>query len=199
MMARDNNGVIVGYVDDDIDFNLLSYLAKKYGGRVCSIKVESNDTLDSVLKKIVENECNIVLLDSKLYKDSGSFVEKITGQNLEVVLASLFPYIYSLVISQEKDDKGLNYIEKYKGNSTDNSIVENYYKERLDSILTEYEKKQRRIVLTNRDETQKNLSIDKFLRDTIDGEIKRMPAYDITKEDIDKLISKIGELEKYAD
>ncbi|MBP5467927.1 MAG: hypothetical protein J6Z11_01630, partial [Candidatus Riflebacteria bacterium] len=171
MMARDNNGVIVGYVDDDIDFNLLSYLAKKYGGRVCSIKVESNDTLDSVLKKIVENECNIVLLDSKLYKDSGSFVEKITGQNLEVVLASLFPYIYSLVISQEKDDKGLNYIEKYKGNSTDNSIVENYYKERLDSILTEYEKKQRRIVLTNRDETQKNLSIDKFLRDTIDGEI----------------------------
>ena len=194
-----NNKIVVGYVDDDIDLNLQKYLSHKFKDCFAQIKVEPQDTIQSIVDKIVDKKCNIVILDSKLYKDNGSFAEKITGQNLEVILQSVCPYISSIVISQEEDNAGLNYIEKYKGNDTDNRVAENNYKSKLDSLLDEYCKKQNRIRITYDKETKKSGELDKALKDNIKNEIHNLPVYDIKKDDIDRLIEKIESLEVYVD
>lgn len=186
---------IVGYIDDNKDNNLNKYLERRYDNYVF-IQVDANDTIKTLIDKILDKKCQIVVLDSKLYTDSGNFMEKITGQNLEVILTSFYPFISSIVISQEEDVKGLNYIKKYQGNVTNNKEVEKYYNDNLNAILKEYENKQTRLRLTNENETQKAEKIDKFFKDSIEEEINNLPSYDISKKDIDRLIEKIGELEK---
>ena len=186
---------IVGYIDDNKDNNLNKYLERRYDNYVF-IQVDANDTIKTLINKILDKKCQIVVLDSKLYTDSGNFAEKITGQNLEVILTSFYPFISSIVISQEEDVKGLNYIKKYQGNATNNKEVEKYYNDNLNAILKEYENKQTRLRLTNENETQKAEKIDKFFKDSIEEEINNLPSYDISKKDIDRLIEKIGELEK---
>ena len=195
MTDDSNNSIIVGYLDDNKDNNLNKYLEKKFSENYFFIQIDNTDTIKSAIQKILEKRCCVVILDSKLYTDSGKFTEKITGQNMEVVLTSFYPFISTIVISQEKDVRGLNYIKKYDGSSVNNSDIENYYHEKLGPILQEYINKQSRLRLTYQHETSSSNSVDLFVRDSINETINNLPIYNISKQDIDKLIEMIGDLE----
>lgn len=189
------------YVDNDIDNYLSNYLSEiclHYDFDYEDIQVFPEDSYNDIVKKIIERKCQIAILDSKLYNDANA-KQKITGQELELVLADQLPFLFPVVISQNDDVNNYNYIPKYKSrrgaDNKNNSIA--YYNEHLLPLLVFAKNKYKR----NQDcfamELSKNNSIDSVLLENVKSLLEGKGKIELTKEDIDQIVIKLGEIQKY--
>lgn len=190
------------YVDDEHDNYLSSFLSNIDWCEYSDINVDENDDFESLLNKISLSQCNIVLLDSKLYKESNAS-SKITGQELELLLADKLPFMFSIVVSQNEDTNKLNYIMKYKttkkpgANYFDES--KEYYNRTLLPILIFAKNKINRGRDSFTNELEKEDTIDKLMLENIKDIINVKNRISITKEDVDKIVKALGQISDYED
>lgn len=189
----------IGYVDNDIDTYLSSFLSNLADFEYEDIKVTCDDTFETIIQKIIEYNCNIVILDSKLYNDS-NVKTKITGQELELVLANRLPYIFSVVISQNEDVNQLNYLKKYTSSNCRNNYEKSneYYQNHLLPILKFAKNKTERFLICFKNELSKEDGFDKMRLENIEALLKGENKVDLTKADIDKIVELLGEIKEYG-
>lgn len=188
------------YIDDDCDTYLSAYLIdlKEYDYE--EISITSGDTFDSVISTISKKHCKIAILDSKLYKDS-SVVHKMTGQELELLLAEKLPYIFTIIISQNDDIAKLNYFEKYKSSPLIDNIIESkkHYDKILSPILFFAKNKINRARICYEQELSKEDHVDKMTLENIESLLNGLERVSLSKEDIDEIVNILGELKDYED
>lgn len=188
------------YIDDEQDIYLSNYLADLKDFEYEDIIIKPDDTIEDALKKIADKNCNIAILDSKLYKDSNA-KQKLTGQEIELLLANRLPYIFSIVISQNDDVNGLNYVGKYKSNQKTLSDAyeesEKCYNDTLLPIIQFASKKINRNKYCFRNELYNKTGIDKMKLQNIESLLDGEERVELTKKDIDEIIKLVGEIQKH--
>lgn len=190
--------VKVCYIDDDCDTYLSSYLSGLEEFDYSEIYVDINDTFETILSKIENAKCQIAILDSKLYKDH-NVKQKITGQELELLLAERYPYIFTVIISQNEDIARLNYFGKYKSSPlVDNSKKsKEHYDKNLKMILDFAKNKISRAHICYDQELSKDGSIDKMTLENIESLLSGNERVNLTKKDIDDIVELLGKLKEY--
>ena len=189
--------ISIVYVDDDIDNNLSRYL-----GEFCSsdphfacseLKFNNTDTYLSLLNNEDIRKSNILLIDSRLFKEADAASNQLSGEVFRVIINKVFPYIEVVVISQNAMDVEWCVVPKCK-TARSYSEFKEYYDKELGPILREKSKKiceTRRILasLENKDTVETAL-LEKLQR-SIAGETE----YDELKaSDIDNMIEAFKEL-----
>lgn len=192
-----NNAIKVCYLDDDHDLLLVDYLQNKYQDTFSEIKVNPSDKYDSLLSKIKKSKCDVLIIDSILYKNATRASSKLTGEQLELLLMNEIPSILTIIISQNDDVEKYNYIKKYS--TRKNKITyEEYYDRHLNTIIDFYVKKSSRMKDANDKEIKNNDDLDEYTKELIDCNINKLPRYDLRKQDIDDLINKFRKIEEYV-
>jgi hypothetical protein len=137
---------------------------------------------------------NVILIDSRLFEnDSIKCKGKFSGEELRMILRKVFPFIEVLVISQNGENSDFEIIPKYRSGSSETS--KEYYERVLQKKIDESIKR----VLTFRNISRKlenNNGIEKFLVEKAVDSLNGISNYeDLSKEDIDKLISAFQNIE----
>ena len=192
-----NNAIKVCYLDDDHDLLLVDYLQNKYQDNFFEIKVSPSDKYDSLLSKIKKSKCDVLIIDSILYKNATRASSKLTGEQLELLLMNEIPSILTIIISQNDDVEKYNYINKYSTRKH-KITCEKYYDSHLNTIIDFYVKKSSRMKDANEKEIKNNDDLDEYTKELIDCNINKLPRYDLRKQDIDDLINKFRKIEEYV-
>lgn len=192
-----NNAIKVCYLDDDHDLLLVDYLQNKYQDNFFEIKVSPSDKYDSLLSKIKKSKCDVLIIDSILYKNATRASSKLTGEQLELLLMNEIPSILTIIISQNDDVEKYNYINKYSTRKH-KITYEEYYDTHLNPIIDFYVKKSSRMKDANEKEIKNNDDLDEYTKELIDCNINKLPRYDLRKQDIDDLINKFRKIEEYV-
>ena len=189
---------IVCYLDDNYDLILSDYLSKKYKQSYCEIKVLPTYGYKDLINKIVEKNCDILIIDSLLYKNSDKVESKLTGQQLELLLMNSYPAILTIIVSQNEDLLGYNYVFKYNSRIQRGMSETEYYDKNLGCIIDFYLNKICRMNSVNNNEIKDNEGIDTLLKEMIECELNKTPKYDLSKKDVDRLIEKFQRIEEYV-
>lgn len=181
------------YIDDDRDEAISAYLGEDYSNDMyeveyTEIEFEGDKGYESLLDSAEVATANVILIDSRLFendriKSSGKF----SGEEFRMILRKVFPFIEVLVISQNGENKNFEIIPKYRSGSSETS--RQYYEKVLKDKIDESIKR----VITFRNISRKlknNKGIEKFLVEKTVDSLNGISDYeDLSKEDIDKLIS----------
>lgn len=197
------------YIDDHIDEGLSEYLdcaykVQPYQDELAhrtvvkeykEIQFKDDDTYEKLLSNADVQDANIIVVDNYLFEEQNA-KGKFTGKQFKLILQEVFPFIQTLVITQDQNLQGRHVIHKY--NSRD-AIVrsEQHYREemenRLDDAISD--------ILEFRDESKKfaqDAETDgSFLSEQIYNSLRGIIAYkDLTKSDIDTLVNAFKELKE---
>lgn len=182
------------YIDDDISPKLSHYLAT--GLKIECIEYdelifEPKRGYESILSSDKVRESNIILIDSRLFENNNAKYGKFTGEEFKIIMKKIFPYVETIVITQnEKDDDYLT-IRKYKQGNEDS---ESYYNRELRPKIKlachriiEYRSVMKKMESSGIDK----VFIEKT-RAALDGQME----YDeLKKTDVDNLIATFKEME----
>lgn len=181
------------YIDDDRDEAISAYLEDnyrndKYDVEYQEVEFEGDKGYESLLDSPEVASANVILIDSKLFEnDSIKCKGKFSGEEFRMILRKIYPFIEVLVISQNGEDKDFDIIPKYRSGSSETS--REYYEKVLKSKIDE--SIMRVIIFRNiSKKLEGNKGIEKFLVEKTVGSLNGVNDYDdLSKEDIDKLIS----------
>lgn len=187
------------YIDDDWDEAISAYLGEDYQSdnyniEYQEIKFKGDKGYESLLDSPVVASANVILIDSRLFEnDSIKCKGKFSGEEFRMILRKVFPFIEVLVISQDGENKNFEIIPKYRSGSSETS--KEYYERVLKNKIDESIKR----VITFRNISKKlevNKGIEKFLIEKAVDSLNGINVYEnLSKEDIDKLISAFQSLE----
>ena len=188
------------YVDDKIDLYVSRYLLKisdilNYDYE--EITYNNEFTYENFLENEIVQKSDIIILDSMLFENNNSNNNKITGEELGVIIKKIFPFKEILIITQNQDKS--EYCDLNKFNSK-------YYDYNSDSYfeirwLPSLEKAIAKISLNQK--IMKNIKMkdymDTVLYEKINNSICGISIYDELKEsDINNLIKAFQEMrDKY--
>ncbi|MGE6556630.1 hypothetical protein [Exiguobacterium artemiae] len=194
------------YVDDTIDNRLNRYLVE-----YCEQKNESSqefvlnayesqflagDDYKTLLQNPKVNSANILLIDSRLFENETSGLSKFTGEQFKIILRKVYPFIKTIVISQNEANAMSKTICKYKSSvGADNRMeAKRFYDTSLAPILQDY------IFSTIEEynvleEIKNERAIDPVLVSNIQSAIDGISSTDLLeKKDLDVLIDLFNEV-----
>lgn len=186
------------YVDDSIDLGITECLSNFSDN---NIDVEYSEEIfsegkkyEDLIKKIKEDNINILIIDSKLYT-TDSKGKKYTGEEFRIILKHFFPFIETLVVTQN-DISGPGIIKKYDLELNKKMDIDQYYNQYL---LEEIKNKKIQIEFS-RDilkEIEFNKTLDENTIQKIALSLSNDDSYrELKVEDIDKLITNFNELKR---
>lgn len=149
-----------------------------------------------LLKHDYVKNANIIIIDSWLFENKTATGDKFTGEEFKFVLQKFYPYIEVIVISQNQDNDGIYKLSKFS--KKDGRDPLGYYnevaRECIDIAIRrvmEYRTLARRLSANSTWET--------LLKEKVLSTLSGTQDYDeLTKEDIDQLISAFKEIQEIA-
>lgn len=187
------------YVDDKIDLFVSKYL-KEYSNdkanyEYLELKFESNYSYENLLNSEEIKKSDILFLDSMLFENSTVRDNKISGEELGLIIKKIFPFKEIIVITQYQEKMEYSTLKKYNS-STYNCDSNLFFNDNWNKVI---EKATENIIL-NRN-ILKNISskkyVEKFLFEKMENSINGVLDYDnLTKVDIDNLINAFEEMRK---
>lgn len=187
------------YIDDDLSEAISSYLEDNYQNEnydmeYLQIEFKDDEGYEKLLDSPEVASSNIILIDSILFEnDSVKCKGKFTGEEFRMLLRKQFPFIEVLVISQNGEKKEFEITPKYRSGSAE--TAKEYYDRVLKCKIDESINR----VITFRNISKKlecNKEIEKFLIEKTVDSLNGINDYnDLTKEDIDELISVFRDFE----
>lgn len=197
------------YIDDRVDEGVSEYLSEIYTSQPYHDAVTQRIAIkdykeipfkkDATYEKLLSNsdvrEANIIIIDNYLFEERNAR-DKFTGKQFKLILQEVFPFIQTLVITQDQNLEGRNVVHKYDSLKSDIESKQ-YYKNELEKRLDDAISG----VLEYRDESKKlaqNIKADgNLLFERIDNSLKGINAYEaLTKQDIDTLVKAFKELKE---
>lgn len=181
------------YIDDDRDEAISDYLENyyyndKYNVEYWEKDFEGDKGYEGLLDSPVVTSANVILIDSRLFEnDRIKCKGKFSGEEFRMILRKIYPFIEVIVISQNGENKDFEIIPKYRSGNTETS--KEYYERVLKSKVDESIER----VITFRNISKKlerNKGLEKFLVERAVDSLNGISDYeDLSKEDIDKLIT----------
>ena len=190
------------YVDDDFESGLERYLDVEYTNpdyeKVYSeIKFNPDDGYESLIRNPYVQSANIIFIDSKLFTNGTVTAGKFTGEEFKIILKKYYPFIEVIVITQNEPDIEMGTISKF--NSQSGKSPTEYYTECL-PIHIEKAIKNLKIYRNIADKLQENNNWEEALKEKILNSLNGVGIYDeLTKTDIDNLISAFKEIQEKID
>ena len=187
------------YVDDKIDLFvsrfLNGYSNDKARYEYLELKFESKYSYEDLLNSEEIKKSDILFLDSMLFENSTVLDNKISGEELGLIIKKIFPFKEIIVITQYQEKMEYSTLKKYNS-STYHCDPNLFFHENWDRVI---EKATENIIL-NRN-ILKNISskkyVEKFLFEKMENSINGVLDYDnLTKVDIDNLINAFEEMRK---
>ncbi|BDU49484.1 hypothetical protein [Haliovirga abyssi] len=195
------------YIDDDFDVQLSKYLVENYiVDKKDNIEIDyseykfnTEDNYKKLLKKDIVKQANIILIDSRLFENMSNKKTKFTGEKFKIILRQIYPFIKTVVISQNETTEESSVVSKFKqAESKGISFVE-HYDDNLKKILDENIK----FILEERktlEELNDDEFIDELLLETIDKTFNGLESYsEFEKKELDNLIEVFEEVRSHYD
>ena len=192
----------VVYIDDDLDIGISRYLESEYQPRnyeieYYEIEFKDEDGYESLINNPQIKEANIILIDSKLFRNDEIVGTKFSGEEFKIILKKEYPFIEVIVITQNDIEEGFGTISKYRKSFA--STQEEYYKKSLklmlDKAIDEVEKYRN---IANK--LMLNEGIDKVTVERVMNSLDGENQYDeLTTKDIDALITAFKDIQRSID
>ena len=190
------------YIDDAIDPTLDSFL-DQYVPKDTEIQLEfydvpfdPKDGYEYLLNSPKIREANIILIDDCLFENPTVTSGKITGEEFKIVLRKYFPFIETIVITQNKADPDTGTISKYNAQTSGFSSAYEYY----NSILPDFIEEAIQQIKFYRQlgkKLEENTNWEPVLRERIINSLQGMDEYhELTKVDIDELIEAFKKIQE---
>ncbi len=192
------------YIDNNPDIPLTKYLNEEFHGKdyeivYSEIKYKPEEGYESLLSNPKVQSANIILIDSWLFENRTAANEKITGEELKLVLKKIFPFIEVIVITQNGIDSGITKIAKYDKSLGEFDSASEYYSSHLPDFIDTAVANIRQYRLLA-DLVKKNDIWEEVLKDKVLATLRGTNTYDgLTKTDIDRLISAFKEIQESLD
>ena len=187
------------YVDDKIDLYVSKYLNSysndKAEYKYSELKFENKYSYEDLLENDEIQKADILFLDSMLFENGNVQDNKISGEELGLIIKKIFPFKEIIVITQYQDKMEYSTLKKYNSNTylcdVDSFFQDNWNKEIVNATQN---------IILNRN-ILKNISlknyVEKFLFEKMENSINGISNYDnLTKMDIDNLIKAFEEMRK---
>ena len=187
------------YVDDKIDLYVSKYLNSysndKAEYKYSELKFENKYSYEDLLENNEIQKADILFLDSMLFENGNVQDNKISGEELGLIIKKIFPFKEIIVITQYQDKMEYSTLKKYNSNTylcdVDSFFQDNWNKEIVNATQN---------IILNRN-ILKNISlknyVEKFLFEKMENSINGLSNYDnLTKADIDSLIKAFEEMRK---
>ena len=187
------------YVDDKIDLYVSKYLNSysnnKAEYKYSELKFENKYSYEDLLENDEIQKADILFLDSMLFENGNVQDNKISGEELGLIIKKIFPFKEIIVITQYQDKMEYSALKKYNS-STYPCDVDSFFQDNWNEKIVNATKN----ILLNRN-ILKNISlknyVEKFLFEKMENSINGVSNYDnLTKMDIDNLIKAFEEVRK---
>ena len=188
------------YVDDKIDLYVSRYLLNNsdiLNYDYEEITYSHEFTYENFLEKENFQKSDIIILDSMLFENNNSKNNKITGEELGVIIKKIFPFKEILIITQNQDKSEYCDLNKFNSKFYEKNYESFFENEWLPSLKKAINK----IILYKK--IMNNIKIkdymDTVLYEKINNSICGISIYDELKEsDINNLIKAFQEMrDKY--
>jgi len=187
------------YVDDKIDLYVSKYLNSysndKADYKYSELKFENKYSYEDLLENNEIQKADILFLDSMLFENGNVQDNKISGEELGLIIKKIFPFKEIIVITQYQDKMEYSTLKKYNSNTydcdEDSFFQDNWNKEIVNATKN---------IILNRN-ILKNISskryVEKYLFEKMENSINGLSNYDnLTTADIDSLIKAFEEMRK---
>ncbi len=185
------------YVDDKIDLYISKYLTSYSNDRVeykySELEFESNYSYEDLIESDKIKKADILFLDSMLFENRSVQKNKISGEELGLIIKKIFPFKEIIVITQYQEKMEYNALKKYNSN-TYNCDEQSFFKYNWEKKIVDVTEN----IILNR-KVFKNISskkyVEKYLFEKLENSINGLSNYDdLTKTDIDNLINAFEEM-----
>ena len=187
------------YVDDKIDLYVSRYLNSYSNNnaeyKYSELKFENKYSYEDLLENNEIQKADILFLDSMLFENGNVENNKISGEELGLIIKKIFPFKEIIVITQYQDKMEYSTLKKYNS-STYTCDVNSFFQDNWNEKIVNATKN----ILLNRN-ILKNISskryVEKYLFEKMENSINWLSNYDnLTKADIDSLIKAFEEMRK---
>ena len=187
------------YVDDKIDLYVSKYLSSysndKAEYKYSELKFENKYSYEDLLENDEIQKADILFLDSMLFENGNVQDNKISGEELGLIIKKIFPFKEIIVITQYQDKMEYSTLKKYNSNTypcdVDSFFQDNWNEEIVNATQN---------IILNRN-ILKNISskkyVEKFFFEKMKDSINGLSNYNsLKKTDIDNLITAFEEMRK---
>lgn len=196
-----NDVIRIVYIDDNPEPKLTKYLDGPFS---TDYSIDSKEVIffpdDGYRSLLVDSrvkEANIAVIDSKLFENRVPRDGFFTGEEFLIVLRKLFPFIETIIVSQNDLTPGIEYVKKYEY-STDLTAEEYYDRFLKNHIISAIDNIRRYRYLA--DLVKDNDSWDELLKDKVLRTLNGYDEYDdLKKEDLDSIISAFRRIQEALD
>lgn len=187
------------YVDDKIDLYVSKYLNSysndKAEYKYSELKFENNYSYENLLENDEIQKADILFLDSMLFENGNVQDNKISGEELGLIIKKIFPFKEIIVITQYQEKMEYSTLKKYNSKTYSckaDSFFQDNWNKKIENATEN--------IIINRT-ILKNISlkkyVEKFLFEKLENSINGVSNYDnLTKNDIDNLINAFEEMRK---
>ena len=179
------------YVDDDIDLYASRYLRTEYACDESEIQYKQcvfleEDTYESLLKKDEVKEADVIIVDSKLFKNANIANDKLSGEEFSIIIRKIFPYKEIMVITQNDIDDECLIFKKYDSSTGQDATLffEKQWKPILDKAI-------KNILTCHKwlKQIEEKNYVETYLLEKIQSSLEGNAEYEgLTVKDIDKLV-----------
>ncbi|AVQ29488.1 hypothetical protein C4N20_15765 [Fusobacterium ulcerans] len=195
----------IAYVDDIIERAISGFLdeydynIKPVEIRSYEIKFTKEDDYKTLLKKLTDKNINLLVIDSALFLLDDQRDKRFTGEEFKIILKRLFPYIETIVISQNEQKDSYDIIKKYNCDKNLSQDPEEYYSEILGKCI---DKKINEILMGREifKKLDEKKEVDSELLEKISLSLDGGDEYsELKSEDIKELIEEFKKLKRAID
>lgn len=191
------------YIDDNIDPHITSYFlddftTEKAEIQLAQIHFKSSNSYEDIINNELVMRADVIIIDSKLFENARIIQDKLTGEELRIIIKKIFPYKEVIVITQNDIDDKFGVIPKFdKSKSQDQKdFYDINWKPLIESAI--------RNVLIFRKLSEKlelNRNIERVLVEQILDSLNGTAEYEkLTANDIDKLVESFESIKRgYCD
>ncbi len=189
------------YIDDSPETELSRYLdspfSNDYKTKYEEIRFSPAEGYRSLLSNPKVREANIILIDSLLFENRSIASGMFTGEEFMFVLRRIFPFIETIIISQNDLPPNFPFVKKHSYSSP-MKAPEYYDQELKPAIERAIENIGRMRFLASM--VQDNVSWDEYLKDKVLRTLDGYDEYDdLTKEDLDNIIESFRKIQEALD
>ena len=189
------------YIDDgpdsDLEKYLYAYSHPEYEIGYSEIIFDTADGYNSLIQSNKVRAANIIFIDSRLFENHNAGKNKFSGEELKIILKKFFPFIEVIVITQNDPDSTVGTLAKFNSRCT--GTAAEYYANHLPPIINAAINNisvYRRLA----NQLKSNGNWEATLKDKIINSLQGISTYDeLTKSDIDQLISAFKEIQVILD
>lgn len=184
----------ITYVDNENDLFLSDYLVTY---KVSNIKVKYNEIIfgqeydyDCLMNHDDFKNSDIIIIDSRLYKNNNTRGNNCTGEALELLLRVRSPYVEVIVVTQNYVSENSATLKKASGGSN----YEKHYNDNLKPFLDYFVKRAAEYRKIKEKISKENF--DKFIFERIGDFLNHDDVYSLSSKDIDKIIQHLNNISK---